>query len=504
MDVTLTIPKKATMTASDFKRAMEDPVYFIDTFCHTFDPRPEAYPHHLPFKLYPFQKDYVLWLVDHIREGKDCLTDKSRDMGASWLVLDVFLWFWMFEPGFQALLGSRKEDLVDNGTLDSLFGKLDYTLDRLPFAPEGFDPKKHRTYMKIVNPMNGNVMKGESANAEFSRQGRYRAALLDEGGFWDNLETAWTAAGDATPARVLVTTPPRKPTFAKYLRFSGKTDFTVLNWRDHPKKDAAWYEAQCARRTPEEIAQELDNNWEGSITGRVYPEISHVRIGDFPYRPDWPLYWSHDPGHDPDPHAVGIYQVDPSTGRKRLVESMVAYKKLASWFLPFFGEPIDSTFSYTPEELALVEKVGPWKRGIHFGDVYGRTGNQVTGTSVYEEWAHSGIIVQSNTDAIQLEPRKKAARKVLMELDVNDTPNNRYWMECIQNSRYPDLGESSSRVTSNDKPIHDWTSHHRSELEYFAVNLNWRPDREEDRLDGTFKSALARIQSTTRPSDVIN
>ncbi len=410
------------------------------------------------------------------------------------MVLSVILWFWLFEPGFQALLGSRKEDLVDNGTLDSLFGKLRYMLYRLPFKPEGWSMRSNATYMKLANPVNGNVIKGESANAEFSRQGRYRVIVMDEGGFWENVQSAWTAAGDASPCRCLITTPPVRVNYTKYLRFSGKIDVKVLNWRLHPKKDETWFEEQKHRRTAQEIAQELENDWEGAITGRVYPEVGHVRVGDFPYRPDWPLYPTHDPGHHPDPHAIGWFQVDPESGRYRLIESFEVVNKIAEWFFPLFGLPIDSQFSYTPEELEFISKVSKWKRGQHFGDQYGRTTNQVTGSSVYDAFATVGIYINSNTKANDLESRKTAARKVLMNLDVNDTVNNRYFMECLKNARYPDLGEQSNRVTPNTAPIHDWTSHNRTVLEFFAVNIDWRPNEYVPEGD-TFLKALAEIQS---------
>ena len=40
------------------KLCKDDPLMFIDTFCYTFNPKVE--PYHLPFKLFPFQKAYVL------------------------------------------------------------------------------------------------------------------------------------------------------------------------------------------------------------------------------------------------------------------------------------------------------------------------------------------------------------------------------------------------------------------------------------------------------------
>lgn len=503
MNVSLNIPKSSAITADEVQRAMRDPVFFIEKFCFTFDPRPEAYPHHLPFKLYPYQVELIKSLVWHIENSEDVLIEKSRDMGVTWVVMCVLLWFWEFKPGFQALIGSRKEDLVDSKKSESLFGKLDYNLERLKLLPEGFSTDKNRTYMTLINPQGGNAVGGESANANFARQGRYTCVVMDEIAFWESPETAWTASGESTRCRIGITTPPKRPNFIKYLRFSGKVKVITLHWKLHPQKDAAWYERQKERKLPEEIAQELDINWEGAITGIVYPEVNHVRVGNFPYRPDWPLYVSHDPGHRPDPHALQWYQIDPITRRKRLVESFEANNKIAEWFLPMFGKPIDSEFSYTQEELDLIQEVSSWKRGIHYGDQYGRTTNEVTGTSVYDVFSDNGIIVQSNTLKNDLESRKTAAKWLLRDLDVNDTQNNRYFMECVKNARYPDLGENSNRITPNDKPIHDWTSHHRSCMEFFAVNLDPGKIVELEPPGATFFSVLSRIQSKDTSDEFI-
>lgn len=467
----------------------------MDTFCHTFDPRPEAYPHHLPFKLYDFQKDALRWIMRHIMEGRDGIVEKSRDMGVSWLVLDAFLHCWLFLPGFQAIVGSRKEDLVDNGTMESLFPKLEYTLDRLPFAPEGFSAKRDRTRMRLTNPMNGNVISGESSNPNFGRGGRYRAGLFDEGAFWDEIASAWASAGDSTRCRLMVTTPPEKPNFAKALRFSGRTDVLTLHWKLHPRKDQAWYDQEKARRTPEELAREVDLNWEGSITGRVYPETAHIRFGEFPYRPDWPIWMANDPGHDPDPWAVLWMQVNPENGRWRMVEAGEFTKKLSEWFLPFFGRDVSSEFSYAGQELELIGKVSGWKRPSVMGDLAGTIRNGVTGTSVFDEWTKADVYVNVNRKENDLESRKKAARKAMMRLDVNDTPGCRYALECLKNARYPDLGDQSNRVTPNVKPIHDWTSHSRSALEYFATNVRWGTEETESE-DGTFAQALAFAKRT--------
>src|SRR5690349_3772760 len=94
------------------KHAMEDPVYFFDTFLYTFDPN--TAPYHLRFKTFPFQKRLIRDLVYAVMNGEDLFIEKCREMGVTYTVLGVFLWLWLTTPACNFLLGSRKEDYVDN------------------------------------------------------------------------------------------------------------------------------------------------------------------------------------------------------------------------------------------------------------------------------------------------------------------------------------------------------------------------------------------------------
>lgn len=252
--------------------AKKDPIFFFNQFAWTYDPRPESKPNHFPFLTYPFQDEYILELEKAFKGIHDLRTDKSRDMGVSWMILTWIVWHWLFDPSFNALIGSRKEDLVDNFQPDSLFGKMDYLIKRLPdwLLPRGYNHDKHRTFAKIVNPETGNTIQGESANRDFSRQGRYSLIFLDEFAFWENADAVWTATADSAPIRIVVSTPHGKNNKFADLLFVNPIKNVRLHWTLHPKKDQAWYESEKARRTPREIAQELDIDYEASGSERVF------------------------------------------------------------------------------------------------------------------------------------------------------------------------------------------------------------------------------------------
>lgn len=453
-------------------KAKDDPIFFFNRCLKTFDPRKEA--RDLDFVLYPYQVEFILKAVDKITRGEDWFVEKSRDMGVSWMMMGIILWFWLFKDGFQCLIGSRTETYVDNRLMDSLFGKLDYLIDHLPFKIDGYTKEKDRTFLKMVNRKRQSAIAGESANVNFSRAGRYNLVFFDELAFWPFAQGSWEASGDASPCRVAVTTPSPEPSFAKALRNSGLVEVETLHWHLHPEKDDEWYEKEKRRRSQDELSRELDINWEGSITGIVYPEIDYAKIADFALLPFSPLYVSWDFGLDGT--AIQWWQKNLVNGKFRLIESYSNSDKVIEYYFPFFGAQVSSAHQYRKDDLTLIDSVKDWPKPTHFGDPDVAKRDLKEGTSTRVALQAAGIYVQTNTKANDFESRKTELKRILAQgVEVNDTPQNRFWVECLKNARYPQRRDTSQAVTPILKPIHDWTSHHRSSSEYFAVNYQGEP-----------------------------
>ena len=476
--------KKAKLL-SRVKEAKQDPLVFINRFLYTFDPR-EDNPH-LPFELFPFQVDLARDIIDAIENGYDIFIDKTRDVGATYTTLAVFLHYWLYREGTNFLVGSRKQDYVDNrfglsGETDvsnkeeSLFGKLDYMVSRLPFfmLPEGFNQRKHMGFMKMMNPEIGNVISGESSSPNFSRGGRQKAILLDEFAFWENDTSAWGATADTTNCRIVLTTAGIKPGKAKRLRFGKdgeKIKVIEIDYTQDPRKTREWEAKERARRSKEDFAREIKRNWDTSLKGRVYNDIIEVKIGKFPYNPLLPLYVSWDFGLDGT--AIQWWQVDPTTNRKRLVEAYTKADQPIHFFFPFFDNPIDTLFSYESYDLELIRKVKEFKKAIHYGDpdVAKRAYQSKKRTSTRDELEAVGIYVQTNTEANDFYTRWEKTKVMLRSgVDINDTFGTQLWLEAMQEARFPQRAEGTQATSAIVKPIHDWTSHPRTATEYFAVN----------------------------------
>lgn len=270
-----------------------DILFAFNALFYTLDVRRRP-KHNRPFCTYAYQDDAILAIVEAIEEHKDLPIEKSRDMGMSWIVILVYLWFWLKpQGGADFLLGSRVEDYVDKkGDMRTLLEKARYAFYKLPtwLRPKGFNQKTHDNFMKLSNPESGATITGESNNANFSTGGRYLSVLFDEFAKWKLTDVAaWTSAGDATPCRIPVSTP--FGVGGKYyeLVHSSKEKLR-LHWSKHPLKGAGaycffprnqvlldawdgrpefwtrspWYDKECLRRTDDEIAQELDISYLGA------------------------------------------------------------------------------------------------------------------------------------------------------------------------------------------------------------------------------------------------
>jgi hypothetical protein len=234
---------------------------------------------HAPFVTWEIQDRHLLMIEDAINVGYDLATDKSREMGASWDHILVIEHQFLFRPDSIFLELSRTEDYVDKSdNPKSLFWKHRYIRRWLP---EWMLPPIGDVTMHFRNLANNSVIDGESTNANAASGDRRRAILLDEFAKVENGTKIRWATSDVTACRLVNSTPAGAGTeYSKWVR-SGQIKVFVMPWWEHPEKGrgrytvkddvtGAWkirapfYDAEEARRSPQEMAQELDMNHVGS------------------------------------------------------------------------------------------------------------------------------------------------------------------------------------------------------------------------------------------------
>lgn len=279
---------------------------FINHWCVTYDPRNtgKGIPAHLPFILFPRQVEALDFLNDCLINETDGLAEKSRDMGFTWLCCAWSVHAWIYEEGMSIGWGSRKEMLVDRiGDPDSIFQKMRIIIDNLPqlFIPAGFNPRDHAGYMKLINPVTGATITGEAGD-NIGRGGRNKAFIKDESSHYVHAKLIEAALADNTNCQIDISSVNGTNNVFYQRRMAGelwtpgcvvdrnKTQIFIMDWRDHPAKDQAWYDRRRAKAEAEgllaQFAQEVDRDYASSIEGVIIPPKwvkaaidAHVKLG---------------------------------------------------------------------------------------------------------------------------------------------------------------------------------------------------------------------------------
>lgn len=245
-------------------------------------------------------QDGILKCID---DQQDVRWPKSRDIGASWIVLMTILHCCLFRSSFKALVMSKDADAVDKiDDPDSLFWKLRFMLEHLPEWMTG-EIRHKKAGISFVG--SGNSITGEANTESSGVGGRATVMLIDEFGQFDkNGEKTYDFTTDTSNCRIFVFTHKNTSGMAYKLcydsKFIGMREI-IVHWSQHPEKGAGlyryneetcqveildptykyppgfefvlkneptggpfpgirspWYDSQCARRTERDIQMNLD------------------------------------------------------------------------------------------------------------------------------------------------------------------------------------------------------------------------------------------------------
>ena len=272
----------------------DDCVSFVRDCCITYDPRNPAkgLPARMPFIPFPKQVDLVGFVLGLMSTEDDGLIEKSRDMGATWMCCAISVWLWLYKDGSAIGWGSRKEQLVDKlGDPDSIFEKIRMIIRHLPdyCLPIGFNEKQHLSYMKCINPANDSTITGEAGD-NIGRGGRSSIYFKDESAHYDRPELIEASLGDNTNVQVDISSVCGEGTVFHRKRMSGTVKPFIMDWRDHPAKDQAWYDKRKEKAESQGLthvfAQEVDRDYAAAVEGVFIPSEwvrssidAHIKLG---------------------------------------------------------------------------------------------------------------------------------------------------------------------------------------------------------------------------------
>jgi hypothetical protein len=231
----------------------------------------------VPFITWKIQDESLQQIISAIETGNDVVIDKARDMGATWLVIAAFQWYFQFRSNTTFLELSRKESLVDRqGDMDSLFEKHRYLLRMQPewLRPKTIIDKK----LHLGNGDNGSTIEGESTNKNAGQASRKTAIFLDEFARVAEGEEIDLATADTSACRIFNSTPSGPNTqFTRILKAvragTREAKIITLPFERHPQKGkdayvteeegkaiwtSPWREIQKLRRSKANVAQNID------------------------------------------------------------------------------------------------------------------------------------------------------------------------------------------------------------------------------------------------------
>ncbi len=251
----------------EYERCRDDIAYFVDTYCWIDEPRePGLQGTTIRFKLFPRQREFLLWMEQRLEAGEEGIVEKSRDVGATWLSCAFLLHKWLFVPGFKGTIGSRKSDQVDMlGVLNALLPKVRHMLERLP---SWMVPPYRDQFMKLINSATGATITGEAGD-NMGRGGRSSIYIIDEAAFIERSALVDAAISANSNCKIWVSTPNVTGNMFATKRHSQKFPVFTFHWWQDPRKTQEWYDAKKEAMDSIIFAQEVEIDYHASQLNSV-------------------------------------------------------------------------------------------------------------------------------------------------------------------------------------------------------------------------------------------
>lgn len=479
--------------------------YFVTMWGSLFEPRtgdPNRISGTFPWIPFERQVEFWDWLDDLLlATGPDAdgIVEKARDMGASWSVCAWDAWKWLFSGTFTALLVSRKEDLVDSKDSSSLFWKIRHVLKSLPpfLMPEGWDWKDKgcSAQLSLINPENGNELLGESTNENAGRAVRATIMVFDEAAFIPGFGSIWAGATNTTGHRVAVSSQsidegPDFYNLSRGIDMEFKPSGFPMYWHHNPQNDDQWYADLKARfaNEPGKFEREVECNPRAGDQTYVYPATHDMSVdSEARYIEGCPLYITMDPGFNDETAIIWIQEqgehfvvLDSYSKRN---QPAAFYGCILTGFSQFLEvDKVEFPFHFDQRDQEFME----WTKGLPrtsiIGDTYGDNVNGATADSIYDvlrkppfrlkintDRTPSGDVSANQTVVRQFKGRREAMRRMIPRLTFADTMGARNVLRAMQEHKFAE--DTGKGVTVSSRPLHDWTSHPVSAMEYWAATL---------------------------------
>ncbi len=231
--------------------------FWAKGFAYVFEPRildddAEGIERELDTKVAFLPWPHQIPVVDRILNvlGKrDLRIVKSRGQGASWIVILIFIWLWLFRPGFKGNLVSKDEKAVDvKGDMDQLMPKADWLLEQLPewmVGKQRKDWNRNFTHHTLTRTDGITAITGYSCTGDVASGGRALVFVLDEHGKHPRGPDteAMASTQPITRCRIFISTPKGQDGAFHRIIHDETIEEPVLTlaWWDNPTQNGGLY-----------------------------------------------------------------------------------------------------------------------------------------------------------------------------------------------------------------------------------------------------------------------
>lgn len=499
---------------------IKDPKYFITVWCSMYDTRPEnierlpwsdRYPSGwLPAILHPRQYELVDWIMETVNargSRANGAISKSREVGATTIMMLVTTWAFIFLQPFSAKFISKEEQDVDLlGDIDSMMERSRSLIipgDGNPTIPAAILPatfgREHTKHLLIRHPKNRNRLRGHSTTGRATRSGRARLMVVDEGAHMDEgiLSRLLTAVMNTAPHLIIMSSESAEhgDEFIEWYKALPRESVFAFDFWQILYHDSAWFRIDMLERFKDDMAglyREVLRDAYRGFEGWMYPEIREMQPLDYYVHPrnypDAQIYVGMDPGWADE---CAIHWVMQSAEHDVILESFESSGKPPEYYAAIIAGIAPDEIMETPDYHPLrniywapaVLDLIHWVKGLPHpralcGDPSGS--NQVTGDSWYGKmmkfWKRHDvdrlpIRINWKPDARSDQGRRNALHSWALSgrLQFNDTPQVRATLVALQKSRWDP--SRKPRQTEQKNAKHDDYSHRRTAAEFLAVNL---------------------------------
>lgn len=447
-------------------------LYYINTFCWITEPGSEP----IPFISYDFQDNLITWVLRGIVFHESLLLEKSRKVGATWMMRVIHGYLNLFNRNNISLSMSMNKEDVDNFTTNSLFGKQRCIYDNHPLWMRGGweeGDKITDKQMYIGIPDNNSYHEGALTGGSAKRGGRVSFIDYDEFAHIQmDVETTDASVQLADAELFLSTCYGMDNEFARMAHDPAQKKMRI-HWTENPLLDWKWAlrERGKSKYTEDKWNTEMEITYSGSVPGKVYPKFmsqdkgpnvwSHVKTGKFfDYDPALPVDVGIDFGIQA-PNSLIFTQT----------------KQCPSHFENEFGSTIvcigeAEATGQTSKKLAdMIHKPG-YNIRHYVADMYSAVNRDFEGHTLISLMAGHGIHLVGNRYKDQDGPISCVRRRLEMAGGIAFNPQLVPWMiTCMQQWGYP-VDKNTGIIIPGSKAKHNKYSHMSTALFYLVAYLD--------------------------------